>query len=124
MRTRGERLYARIRECKANAYISDDGKLMLKNPHRLSKELQAYIGEHADDLMAHVELLRDEFEERAAIVEEGAKVPRAVAEEFARLLIYAIPDAPEADQAYLVTQACRNLDEVVAPYVEEQRRAA
>jgi hypothetical protein len=120
----GERLYIRIRERKANAYIGDDGRLMLKNPHRLSAELKTFIADNADELMAYVEKIRAETEERAAIIEYGAKVPREVAEEAARQLVQAIPFAPAEDQSFLTTACCEVIDRIIAPYADEHRRAA
>lgn len=124
MQPLGERLYGRIRERKANVYISADGQLMLKNPHRLSPELKAFIAGNADELMVHVAKLQAETEERAAIIEQGAKVPREVAEEAARQLVQAIPFAPAEDQSFLTTACCEVIDRIIAPYADEHRRAA
>jgi hypothetical protein len=78
-----EAILARIRAHGANV-ILDEGKLRFINGKKLPPDAAAFIGQHRDALIAHLQDEADEIDERSAIIEYDGNTPRAAAERFAR----------------------------------------
>ena len=60
--------------------VTRDGWTIRLRPGRLKPDALAWVKAHRDDLLAEVWPERDAFEERAAIMEYDAGMPRAEAE--------------------------------------------
>lgn len=117
-----ESIYARVRHYGANLQIKGE-TIAIIHQWKLPKEAISVIAANRDDLFRFLRAKHDEFEERAAIAEYDGGLPRAIAEEWARLNVYEIPRLSPEDRSYTLTAVDRILNEQFEPLLEERRAA-
>jgi hypothetical protein len=99
----------RIRANGANVII-DAGKLRIINSKKLPDGALDFIKRHGKEIAGFIEQ-EGEVEERAAIMEHDGGVPRAYADQLARLLQAHPPsDVPPADWTWFVGKAAQIVD--------------
>lgn len=106
-----EKLIGRIRANGANVAF-EGGRLRIVNGDKLPHDAIDYIKAHGRQIADWLEREHD-FEERAAMVEYGAGVPRDIAERFARECVdLARTSLSELDRSWLLNRAGLFVDEV------------
>lgn len=105
------KIIARVRELGANLMI-DCGKLKVINKRKLPADAIEYIGKNVTEIVSWLEREGD-FEERVAMIQDDGKVPRAVAEQFAKLCIGEMTkDWSELDRSWAISRCAKIIDEV------------